>query len=158
MRSLHKISLVLLAIPLLAVLWSSVWMVAFVQPEKLQLVDNPQVMFKYDNFVHVAGFATLTVALIGLIILFIPYRKGEHWAFMALAVLVVCYLVPVLVFSNFPRHLAWLFPLLPQSKTSTSLAKIELYNASAAILALAGLALAVPQFLTNRKKTQLRSA
>jgi len=69
----------------------------------------------------------------------------------------VCYLLPVFVFVNFPRHLAWLFPLLPQSHRLSGVATIELYNYLTATLALAGLALALPQFLANRKKTQLRS-
>ncbi|MFZ0980521.1 MAG: hypothetical protein WAN23_14060 [Candidatus Acidiferrales bacterium] len=157
MRSLHRISLVLLAVPLLAILWSSLWMITFVQLERLQLVDHPGVLFSDAQIVHDGGFATLTAALMGLLILFIPYRKGERWAFGALAVLMVCYLLPVFVFVNFPRHLAWLFPLLPQSHRLSGVATIELYNYLTATLALAGLALALPQFLANRKKTQLRS-
>lgn len=151
MKILHQISLVLLAIPLLAVLWSSVWMVAYVQPERLQFADHSGVFFSYGNFVHDGGFATLTTAVIGLLILFIPYRKGERWAFAALAVLVVCYLLPVFVFVNFSRHLAWLFPLLPQSQRVSSLATVVLEGYATAILALSGLGLALPQFLANRR-------
>jgi hypothetical protein len=132
-------------------------MITYVQLERIQLVDHPGVLFSDAQIIHDGGFATLTVALMGLLILFIPYRKGERWAFGALAVLMACYLLPVFVFVNFPRHLAWLFLLLPESRTFSGVATIELYNYSTAILALAGLALALPQFLASRKKAQLRT-
>jgi hypothetical protein len=150
-KGLHRTSLALLAIPLLAVLWSSVWMIAYVQPERLQLADHPQILFKYDNFVHEAGFARLAIAIIGLLVLFIPYRRGEAWAFAALVVLVVCYLLPVFFFVNFPYRLAWwLSPRLPQQRV-TSLAAINFYRYLLTILALAGLGLALPQFLASRR-------
>lgn len=151
MRALHKISLVLLAIPLLATLWSSPWEIAYIQPERLQFADHPGMFFKYDNFVHEAGYARLAIAIIGLLVLFIPYRRGEAWAFAAMVVLVVCYLLPVFFFVNLPYHwAAWLFPRLPQQRV-TSLEAINLYSYLFTILELAGLGLALPQFLASRR-------
>jgi len=107
--------------------------------------------FKYDNFVHEAGYARLAVVVIGLLILFIPYRKGEAWAFAAMVVLVVCYLLPVFFFVNFPHYLAaWLFPRLPQQRV-ISLEAIRFYSWLFTILELAGLGLALPQFLMSRR-------
>lgn len=154
-KNLHRISLALLAISLLATLWSSVWMIAYVQPERLQFADHPQMFFKYDNFVHDAGFGQLTLAVIGLLILFIPYRKGEAWAFAALVVLVVCYLLPVFFFVNFSHHLAsWLFPRLPQLQRVYGLAAVSFYNCVLTISALAGLGLSLPHFLASRRNVR----
>ncbi len=107
--------------------------------------------FKYDNFVHEAGYAGLAIVVIGLLVLFIPYRRGEAWAFAAMAVLLVCYLLPVFLFVNFPHHLAaWLFPRLPQQRV-IGLEALSFYTYSFTIMELAGLGLALPQFLASHR-------
>ena len=149
MKALHRISLVLIAIPLLAILWSSIWMMGFVQFERLEMADHPQMLFKFENFVHEAGFARLTLAVIGLLILFVPYRRGEAWAFAALVVLTVCYVLPVF-FLDAPNLGLWhIFRVRPNFGT-TSLAPMNFYRYVLTILALAGLGLALPQFLATR--------
>ena len=64
-------------------------------------------MFSYENYVHEAGFARLVLSIVGLLILFIPYRKGERWAIVALGIIIFAYVIPVL-FSRYSesRHLA----------------------------------------------------
>ncbi len=126
-------------------------MMAFVQVERLETADHPQTLFKFENFVHEAGFARLTLAVIGLLILFIPYRKGEPWAFAALVVLTVCYVLPVFFLDALNLGFWHIFPVRPNFGT-TSLAPMNFYRYVLTILALAGLGLALPQFLATRKK------
>lgn len=144
-----------IAVPLLAILWSSLWEISFVQAEHLE-IGTSGAMFRYDNWPHQAGFSNLALALIGLLILLIPYRKTEPWAFVALAVVMICYLLPTYFFpfsvpggglGQILRHL--------QSSRTISLAAVNFYRYLLAVLALAGLALAVPRFIAGRQSTQL---
>jgi|GEM_PF-2805468 hypothetical protein len=153
MKSLHRVSLVLIAIPLLALLWGSRWMIVYVQPEGFRGEIT-------DNWVHEIGFARLTLAIIGLLILFIPYRKSERWAFVALAILVVFYVLPAVFFlSNtnlghweILHKLAWPEP----GPRSISLAELNFDRHFFPILAFAGLAIAVPQFITGTRNARLK--
>ena len=104
MKIPHRISIVFIAIPLLVMLWSSGWMILYsVPPEYSGWRFDPEAL------THEAGFARLALAVIGLLILFIPYRKGERWAFAALAVLTVFYVLPAFFF--FLPHLSLRSPL-----------------------------------------------
>jgi len=157
MKTLHRVSLVLIALPLVAILWSSPRMMLFVQPERKEIAAGRLGgMFSYENFVHEVGFARLVLAVIGLLILFIPYRKGERWAFAALAVLIVCYELPVFFFFSIPNLGTWpIFRNLPEERVS-SLASLNFQRYFFTILAFAGLAIAVPQFITGRRNAQLK--
>ena len=150
MKTLHRISLGLIAIPLLALLWGSRWMIVYVQPEGFR----GQIT---DNWVHEIGFARLTLAIIGLFILFIPYRKSERWALLALAILMVFYMLPAGIFlsnTNFGHweilhKLAWPEP----GPRTVSSAELNFERLIFPILAFAGLTIAVPQFIRGRKNT-----
>ena len=142
MNTLKRISIVLIAVPLVATLWSSYWMIPFVQPERTEAAATTHyVFFSYENFVHEAGIARLTIALIGLLILLIPYRKGERWALAALFVLIFVYEVPVFVFGAIPNLGTWpIFRNWPGPE-SPSLAEAIWSNYLMAALSVAGLAL-----------------
>ncbi|MGA9938242.1 MAG: hypothetical protein WBP92_08360 [Candidatus Acidiferrales bacterium] len=78
MKILTRMSLAMIAIPLVAMLWSARWMILFVQPERAEIAAGRlRFMFSYENYVHEAGFARLVLSIVGLLILFIPYRKGR---------------------------------------------------------------------------------
>src|SRR5271168_4347266 len=93
MKILHRISIVFIAIPLLVMLWSSRWYILYSVPPQYSRWH-----FDSESLNHEAGFARLALAVIGLLILFIPYRKGERWAFAALAVLTIFYVLPAFFF------------------------------------------------------------
>ncbi len=144
MKTLHRISLGLIAIPLLVILWSSLSMITFVQP-----MHTYSSGFVYANFVHEAGFARIVLAIIGLLILFIPYRKGERWALAALEIMMVCYVLPVDFFFS-PGLGSWpILRNLPEPRMSgLSAINFERYFFNA--LLLGGLVIAVPQFLKRQ--------
>ena len=152
MKNLHRISLILIAIPLAATLWSSHWMIPFVQPERAEIrAGTLHYMFSYENFVHEDGFARLTLSIIGLLIVLIPYRRGERWALAALVTLLFCYQLPVFLFGSIPNLGTWpIFRKLPEPR-SPSLAMMMVYVYLMPALTFAGLALALPRFLRGQK-------
>jgi hypothetical protein len=107
-------------------------------------------MFSYENFVHEAGFARLTLSIIALLILFIPYQKGERWAFAALVILAVAYYVPVFLFGAIPNLGTWpVFRSLPQPR-SVNLAwqGWSLFALTASLVL--GLAMSAPLFFKRK--------
>jgi len=156
MKILHRISLVLIAIPLLAALWSSLPMIAFVDQERWYTAAGIRV-FGFETFMHEGGFARLTLAVIGLLILFIPYRKGEAWAFAALAVLMICYVLPVGFFLSTTHLDRW--PILREFSAGPrllGLAEVNFVRHFFPALFFAGLAMAVPYFITSRRNARLK--
>ena len=108
MKSLTRISIALIAISLALPLWSALYLIPFVQPERRQIqAGELHYMFSYESFVHEVGFARLAISIVALLILFIPYRRGERWAFVALAFLAVAYYLPVYIFGSIPNLGTW---------------------------------------------------
>jgi hypothetical protein len=96
------------AVSLSLPLWSALYLIPFVQPETRQIqAGELHYMFSYENWVHEAGFGRLTISIVALLILFIPYRKGERWAFVALMLLAIAYCVPVFLFGAIPNLGTW---------------------------------------------------
>jgi hypothetical protein len=107
-KSLTRFSIVLIAISLTLPFWSALYLIPFVQPERAQIASGElHLMFSYENFVHEAGFGRLAISTIALLILLFPYRKGERWAFAALAILALIYYVPVFLFGAIPNLGTW---------------------------------------------------
>lgn len=152
MKSLHRISLAFIAVPLLAMLPESLSLIRFVQPERREiLAGHMNFMFSYENWVHEAGFARLVLSFVGLLILFIPYRKGERWALAALCVLIFGYGIPVFVFGAIPNLGTWPFLRnLPETPV-VSLAVFSFEAYLYAFLSVGGLILAAPRFLMRTK-------
>jgi cell division protein FtsW (lipid II flippase) len=151
MKILHRISLVLIAVPLAKMLWSSLSMVMY--DESLQA----RRVYYDENWIHEIGYAQLTIAILTLLILLIPYRKGERWSFVALAVLMVCYILPEGFFLSMTHLGRW--PILRHFSSgprSLGLAEVDFERHLFPSLAFAGLAIAVPYFLTSRRNTQLK--
>ena len=134
MKLLSRVSMALLTVPLVAMLWSSWWMIPFVQYDGT---------YRYEDLVHEAGFARFTVAVVALLIIFIPYRKGERWAVAALAVVILAYVVPVFLFRAIPNLGTWpIFRHMPEPR-ALGLRTVALVNFGVVTLSVAGLALAV---------------
>lgn len=82
MKFLARLSIALIAVSLAFPLWTSLYLIPFAQPGRAQIAAGKlHYMFSYENWVHEAGFGRLAISIIALLILFIPYRKGERWAF-----------------------------------------------------------------------------
>ena len=108
MKFLARISIALMAISLALPLWSVLYLIPFVQPETRQIqAGELHYMVSYEGFVHEVGFARLAISIVALLILFIPYRRGERWAFAALVFLAVEYYVPVWLFGGIPNLGTW---------------------------------------------------
>src|SRR5262249_29207434 len=124
----------------------------FVQRERAEIGSGAShYSFAYGNYVHEAGFARVTIALIGLLILFFPYRKGERWAVVALSIIGFTYEIPVFLLNAVPNLGTWpIFRNLPESHVY-GLTFVAWSNFALTALLLAGLALALPQLL--RQKT-----
>jgi hypothetical protein len=152
-KSLTRLSMLLIALSLALPLWSSLYLIPFVQPERAQIAAGElHYMFSYENFVHEAGFGRLAISILGLLILLVPYRRGERWAFAALVIVAVTYYVPVFLFGAIPNLGTW--PVfrnwhMPQPRTIN----IALQSWSAffltAILIL-GLAMSAPVFFRRK--------
>ena len=101
MNIVRRLSIIFIAISFVLPLWSALYLIPFVQPKRAQIAAGQlDHMFSYENFAHEAGFGRLAICIIALIILFIPFRKGERWAFAALAILAVAYCARILFWSN----------------------------------------------------------
>lgn len=85
-------------------------MIRFDQPLASRGQPAP-VVERWDYHVHEGGYARITIALLGLLILAIPFRKGEAWAWYAMGVIVVAYMLPAFVLRvlvPFPGwHVLW---------------------------------------------------
>ena len=104
MKFLTRISIALIALSLVLTLWSALYVIPFVQPERAQIAAGElHYMFSYENWVHEAGFGRLAISVVALLILFVPFRRGERWAFVALVFLAVAYYVPVFLFGGVPN-------------------------------------------------------
>ncbi|MFY9690351.1 MAG: hypothetical protein WAJ86_10475 [Candidatus Acidiferrales bacterium] len=148
MKILTRMSLAMIAIPLVAMLWSARWMILFVQPERAEIAAGRlRFMFSYENYVHEAGFARLVLSIVGLLILFIPYRKGERWAIVALGIIIFAYEIPVFVFGAIPNLGTWPVFQNWHTERTQSLAVVLLFDYSLALLSVAGLVCALPRFL-----------
>ena len=108
MKFLTRLSIGLMAVSLSLPLWSALYLIPFVQPETRQIqAGELHYMFSYENWVHEAGFGRLTISVVALLILFIPYRKGERWAFVAFMLFAIAYYVPVFLFGAIPNLGTW---------------------------------------------------
>ncbi len=151
MKILSRISTALIAISFALPLWSTPYVISFAQPERAQVARGEiHFIFSYENFVHEAGFARLTLSIIALLILFIPYQKGERWAFAALVILAVTYFVPVFLFGAIPNLGTWpVFRNLAQPRAGNLAWEMWPVLAFTAFLVL-GLAVSAPVFFRRR--------
>lgn len=153
MKFITRLSIVLIAISLAAPLWSALYLIPFVQPERAQVAAGSlHYMFSYESFVHETGFGRLAISIIGLLILFIPYRRGERWAFAALVILAVTYYLPVFFYGSIPNLGTW--PVfqrwhMPEPRV-TSIASVYWWSFSVTSLLILGLAMSAPVFFRRK--------
>lgn len=151
MKILTRISMLLIAISLVALVGTSPRMILFEQPERQQIATGTvKYMFSYENFVHEAGFSRFALGVIGLLILFIPFRKNERWTVAAFVILLFAYWIPVFFYNSFPSLGTWpLFRnLSPPHQVNMEAA--VLYMLASSILFIAGLFLSLPGFIRGK--------
>jgi len=147
----HRVSLFLIAIPLAKLLWSSIWMVIYDGSLQARRVYDD------ENWIHEVGYARLTIAILSLLILLIPFRKGERWSFVALAVLMICYILPEGFFLSMTHLGRW--PILREFSSGPrllGLAEVDFERHVFPGLAIGGLAIAVPYFIIGRRNARLK--
>jgi len=150
-KSITRLSIVLIAIALTLPLWSAPSLILFVQPERAQIrAGELHNMFSYENSAHETGFGRLAISIISLLILLIPYRRGERWAYAALVIFAVVYYVPVFLFGALPTLGTWpVFRSLPQPR-SGNLAWQEWSIFAVNALLVFGLAMSAPVFFRRK--------
>ena len=151
MKIAHRVSLFVIAVPLIKMLWSSLPMVLYDQSPEARRIY-------YDEYwIHEIGYAHLTIAILSLLILLIPYRKGERWSFVALVALMVCYILPEGFFLAMTHLGRW--PILREFSGGPrviGLAGVDFVRHFFPAVAFAGLAIAVPYFITGRRNAPLQ--
>jgi len=143
------VSMALLCIALSAILISSGRLLT-VGPliERIEVGGGRAIHERYDHIVREAGYARMTIAATGLLILFIPFRKRELWAWLALTLVLFTYvfppfIIPLLV--PFPGwHIFW------QGIFEPGIPRAVLLTMFYSALMLLGLALSAPHFFRKR--------
>jgi hypothetical protein len=100
---------------------------------------------RYDAFVHEGGYAAFGIVAVGLLVLLIPFRRREPWAWWALAVLSLVYVAPtfaVPILRSFPGfHVIW------EGVLHSGVERAVLANLLLPATMLAALAVCFPSFL-----------
>jgi hypothetical protein len=150
MKALTRVSMLVTAIPFVAMLWSSAWLILLVQPERAEIaIGTVRGVVPYEASVHEAGFARLVISVIGLLIVFIPYRKGERWALAALGIILFAYVIPVFGFGAPPKLGTWqIFRGWEERVWGPE--TVMFLNYSVVILSVLGVVLALPRFVGGR--------
>ena len=121
-------------------------MILFVQPDRFRIASGDvHNFFSYENYVHEAGFARLTISLVAATLLFLPFQRRQRWAFVTLVIIALLYYVPVFFFGAFPNiGTTAFFRNFPQPRSSGLFVFWSSYLLAAFMLL--GLILAVPSF------------
>jgi len=143
------VSMALLCIALLALLFYSVPMLT-VGPliDRIEVEGGRFVRMRYDHLVQASGYAGITFAAMGLLILFIPFRKRELWAWFALAILVFMYIFPTSAIRLLVPFPGW--HIFYQGVFEPGLPRNALLTLLFDTLMLIGLALSAPDFFRKR--------
>lgn len=143
------VSSALISCALAALAASGATMISYVQWDvrSASMRHAPGAHFIFENVIHEAGFARLAVAMLGLLVVIFPFRRGERWAWLALAALLGGYLVPVFVLpAPLPRW-AELTAALRQAGP----ARMALPDLVFPFLFLLGLLVSLPSFVWRKR-------
>jgi cell division protein FtsW (lipid II flippase) len=146
-------ALVLIAIPFATSIPMSVWIIS--SAEELAAVgDGAQCRYH----IRENGYSRLSIALVGLTVLFMPFRRRERWAWLAMLFIFALYILPVYVLvwpsiswetlkiGAMERNwLSWGSPGL-----SVSLAELQFNSILTAFMIACGLFLAIPEVVRKR--------
>ncbi len=91
----RKIAIALIAIPFLVSIPTSVSLIRFEQERE----PDRRTEVYYSQYVRENGYERLTIALLVLSVLAIPFRRCERWAWLVLALVLVLNILPVFVLS-----------------------------------------------------------
>jgi hypothetical protein len=97
------IAVILVAGPLLVFAWGSWPMITFHQTPQDKLATH----FVYDSYVREAGYARLTLAITGIILALIPFRRRERWAWFCLATILLLYILPTRILIYGRTMVSW---------------------------------------------------
>jgi hypothetical protein len=146
MNIVRTVSIFLCGVPLLGLGISGASMINYVQQDVRllateHLLKNP---FLCEISIHEAGYARIAIGLIGLVLLTIPFRKGDRSSWVALAIIFLYQIPAFLLLSPSWRDLRET-PHLP------GLHQALLLNLVLPVMYFLGLAVSLPGFLQTRR-------
>jgi hypothetical protein len=101
----------------------------------------------YDQWVHEGGYGGIALVAVGLLILLLPFRRRELWAWFAVAAMFLLYVLPTFVIPAL-RMPGW--DALWEGIAHPGLASWVAANVLLGALMVAALALSLPSFLRRK--------
>jgi hypothetical protein len=146
-----RFGMALVCVSLCALIVSSASMVNYVQQEVRSLVAQGALSYPVvcESAVREGGYGRIALGLIALLILFIPYRKRELWAWASLAILFLVFLLPVFVFPPGTSLLQWRNSW--EGVSRPGLRDVMLLNWVFPAMMLIGLGVSLPSFLRSKQ-------
>lgn len=150
MKTRLRVATTMICLPLLALLVSTPQVLGFGAPGG-NLSDG---IGQRNPFEWEVAFSRAGIAAVGILIVIFPFRKSQFWAWSALALLLLVYMIPVFVLPvlvPFPGwHVFW------NGIFNSGLPRIVFLNLLLSISMLAGLVLSFPGF-PAKKSTDTRT-
>ncbi len=138
------VCIMLIACKPLGLLVRAFRMVRFEQPRD---VAPGAIMIRYDVYVHEIAYATAALALLCLLILLVPFRRREKWAWWAISIVAATYIIPEFV-------LPYLIPFRPYILWDwiyeAGLPRSAFLSLSLSLLTLLGLAASFSGFIARK--------
>lgn len=154
MRVRKKLAVVLIMVTLVGMLCSSFPMILFKQLSPV--ISGEAAVHRWDYHVREAGYGRVAIAVVGLIILAIPFRRGQRWAWWSLTFTFVSYVVPAFVLPVLVPFPGW--HIFSDWMGDPGLARNVFSNLLFPFLMGLGLCLSLPDFLrgeTGGQSTKL---
>ena len=145
MKTTRAISMVLLGVPLLALIASSIGMVKYIQEDVRALATQHLLQYPFlcEITIHEAGYARIALGLIGLVLLLFPFRKGDRSAWLALAIILL-YQIKVFILPTGQGVPSW--QLLKEIVTRPELPRMLVLNLVFPTMFLLGFIISLPSF------------
>jgi hypothetical protein len=142
------VSIALIACKPVGLLVRAARMVGFEQPRE---TTGTRLVVRYDLYVHEIAYATIALAIVMLLIVCIPFRKREKWAWWAVSVVAATYIVPEFLLPYFVNPLRPPYVLWSWIHDSGPAAGFAFVSVLLSILTLLGLVTAIPEFFRGDK-------
>ena len=152
MKILFSIGAGLICISFVALLISSIGMVGYVQADVRSLAAQRSLAYPFvcEFSIHEAGYGRIVLGTLGILILLIPFRRLELWAWVCLSIMFFVYFIPVFLFppgTSFPAaHDLW------RGVSHPGLPRLMLLNALFPVLMILGLSASLPSFLRSKER------
>jgi hypothetical protein len=152
MKNTLRIGMGLIAVSLVALIVSSAHMVNYVQYDVRSLSDQHLLKFPFicEQSIREGGFSRIALGSLGLLILAIPFRRRELWAWISLAIIFLHHLRVFVLLPETYRLPTWYD--VKELALQPGL-RILLFNLLFPALLLIGLAISLPSFLRSGRSS-----